>query len=91
MAMLPDEALKRFEKGLRDAERSDELEPTAMALSTVDADGAPSSRMVLLKSFSPAGFVFYMNRFQIQPEERILESIFGKKFSAYKKRVRRWL
>jgi pyridoxamine 5'-phosphate oxidase len=35
-------------------------EPTAMALSTVDGQGRPSSRMVLLKGVD-AGFVFYTN------------------------------
>ena len=38
-----------------------------------------------------AGFVWYMNRFQIAPEETALGSIFGSQFTAYKKRVRRWL
>jgi protein-S-isoprenylcysteine O-methyltransferase Ste14 len=37
------------------------------------------------------GFVLYMNRFQIQPEERALEEIFGAKFSDYKNQVRRWI
>lgn len=37
------------------------LEPNAMALSTVDANGRPSSRIVLLKAFSEDGFVFYTN------------------------------
>lgn len=36
-------------------------------------------------------FVFYLNRFQIKPEERALASLFGKEFEAYSKRVRRWL
>ena len=36
-------------------------------------------------------FVFYMNRFQIIPEERSLEAQFGGKFQAYKASVRRWL
>jgi protein-S-isoprenylcysteine O-methyltransferase Ste14 len=36
------------------------------------------------------GFVFYMNRFQIQPEERHLEQIFGIEFNDYKKQVRKW-
>lgn len=36
-------------------------EPTAMALATADAHGAPSVRMVLLKSFDDRGFVFYTN------------------------------
>ncbi len=37
------------------------------------------------------GFILYMNRFQILPEERALEKLFGEVFLAYKKRVRRWL
>ncbi|MCE2520742.1 MAG: pyridoxamine 5'-phosphate oxidase [Alphaproteobacteria bacterium] len=36
-------------------------EPAAMALATADAAGQPSSRMVLLKSHGPDGFVFYTN------------------------------
>jgi len=36
-------------------------------------------------------FVFYMNRFQIEPEERALAAKFGQEFIAYKSRVRRWL
>jgi protein-S-isoprenylcysteine O-methyltransferase Ste14 len=33
----------------------------------------------------------YMNRFQIEPEERALASLFAQEFVAYKSRVRRWL
>jgi protein-S-isoprenylcysteine O-methyltransferase Ste14 len=36
-------------------------------------------------------FILYMNRFQIEPEERALASLFGKDFAAYRSRVRRWL
>lgn len=36
-------------------------------------------------------FVPYMNRFQIQPEERALEQAFGPDFLNYCRRVRRWL
>ena len=36
-------------------------DPNAMILSTVDAQGRPSSRVVLLKAFDAAGFVFYTN------------------------------
>ena len=35
-------------------------------------------------------FVIYMNRFQIRPEEKALESLFGQDFQNYKRRVRRW-
>jgi len=36
-------------------------------------------------------FVWYMNRFQIQPEERALASKFPEVFTAYKRSVRRWI
>jgi pyridoxamine 5'-phosphate oxidase len=36
-------------------------EPNAMAVATVDASGAPSCRMVLMKAFDERGFVFYTN------------------------------
>ena len=36
-------------------------------------------------------YVAYMNRFQIKPEEKALESRFGQEFLQYKKAVRRWL
>ena len=38
-----------------------------------------------------AAFVFYMNRFQIQPEERALTEQFGDAYRAYMDSVRRWL
>ncbi|MEH6652088.1 MAG: isoprenylcysteine carboxylmethyltransferase family protein [Motiliproteus sp.] len=37
------------------------------------------------------GFVVYMNRFQIRPEERALESLFGEEVLSYQRQVRRWL
>jgi protein-S-isoprenylcysteine O-methyltransferase Ste14 len=40
--------------------------------------------------FLPA-FVLYMNRFQIEPEERALTALFGQAFVAYTSRVRRWI
>lgn len=36
-------------------------------------------------------FVLYMNRFQIEPEERALESRFGPEFVDYQRQVRRWI
>jgi len=36
-------------------------------------------------------FVLYINRFQIDPEERVLSSLFGAEYAAYKEKVRRWL
>jgi len=37
-----------------------------------------------------AGFVGYMNKFQIKPEEEALATIFGKEFQQYCTLVRRW-
>lgn len=39
----------------------------------------------------PALFVGYINRFQIEPEERVLQRLFGDSYAAYTMRVRRWL
>lgn len=36
-------------------------------------------------------FVLYMNRFQIRPEERMMEGLFGAQFEIYRRNVRRWL
>jgi len=47
---------------LGDAKRTEPNDANAMALSTVDAHGAPDSRMVLLKDIDTRGFTFYSNR-----------------------------
>jgi protein-S-isoprenylcysteine O-methyltransferase Ste14 len=39
----------------------------------------------------PALFAAYITRFQIVPEERVLDRLFGDAFAAYKQQVRRWL
>ena len=41
--------------------------------------------------FGVVAFVYYMNRFQIEPEERVLAEIFGDMYLKYKSRVRRWV
>ena len=45
---------------------------------------------VLAFLFLPA-FILYMNRFQIEPEERALTALFGQEFLQYASRVRRWI
>jgi len=52
---------EQFEVWLQEAIESDQLEPTAMILSTVDEHGQPHSRVVLLKEFNIDSFVFYTN------------------------------
>jgi pyridoxamine 5'-phosphate oxidase len=48
-----------FAAWLAEATKSEPNDPNAMALATVDADGLPDVRMVLLKGFDTDGFVFY--------------------------------
>jgi pyridoxamine 5'-phosphate oxidase len=56
-----DEPLRLFSAWLADAGASEPADPNAMALATVDADGVPNVRMVLLKGVDERGFVFYTN------------------------------
>jgi len=51
----------QFELWLQQAIESDQLEPTAMVLSSVDENLQPHSRVVLLKEFKYNSFVFYTN------------------------------
>lgn len=46
---------------LVEAERTEPNDPNAIALATVDADGMPNARMVLLKEIESDAFVFYTN------------------------------
>lgn len=57
----PDAPFPLFRKWLSDAETSEINDPNAMALATIDSDGTPSIRMVLLKGLDERGFVFYTN------------------------------
>ena len=50
-----------FAAWLKDAIATEPRDPTAMTLATVDADGLPNARMVLLKGTDERGFVFYTN------------------------------
>jgi pyridoxamine 5'-phosphate oxidase len=60
-AELTPDPLDLFERWLREAVEAELYDPNAMVVSTVGADGAPSSRMVLLKGYDADGFVFYTN------------------------------
>ena len=55
---LAEDPLRQFERWWSDAVRAEEL-PERMAVATAAADGAPSLRMVLLKSFDERGLVFF--------------------------------
>jgi pyridoxamine 5'-phosphate oxidase len=56
-----EEPFALFSAWLKDATASEPRDPTAMTLATVDGDGMPNARMVLLKGFDGRGFVFYTN------------------------------
>lgn len=61
---LPDlnpDPIKQFETWFTEAANAEIVEPNAFTLSTVSAEGKPSSRIVLLRNFEPTGFTFYTN------------------------------
>ena len=59
---LHDDPVEQFEVWFADARARSPLElPEAMCLSTVDEDGDPQGRVVLLKAVEDGGFVFYTN------------------------------
>lgn len=59
---LDPDPIAQFARWLDDAEQAQLAEPNAMVLSTVDPDGAPSSRTVLLKGLPDGEFEFVTNR-----------------------------
>jgi pyridoxamine 5'-phosphate oxidase len=55
------EPFRLFAEWLDDATKSELNDPNAVALATVDPDGLPDVRMVLLKGLDDGGFVIYTN------------------------------
>ncbi len=62
-----------FGQWLDEAKKTEINDPTALSLATVDDDGMPDVRMVLLKDHDEAGFVFYTN-FESAKGREILHS-----------------
>ena len=58
---LKDNPFDQFEDWMAQAVAGGLADPTAMVLATIDADGRPWQRMVLLKDVGREGFVFYTN------------------------------
>jgi pyridoxamine 5'-phosphate oxidase len=58
---LLEDPVKQFKTWLDYAISAEADDPTAMTLSTVNAAGLPSSRIVLLKNVTPEGFTFFTN------------------------------
>lgn len=56
-----DHPIDQFKTWLNEAIEAEVTEPTALVLSTADASGKPSARVVLLKEVNDHGFVFFTN------------------------------
>ena len=69
-----DDPFSLFGEWLADAEKSEPNDANAMTLATVDEEGLPNARMVLLKGFDEGGFVFYTN-YESQKGQEILGTL----------------
>lgn len=56
-----DDPIEQFRSWFMEAGRVVERDPNAMTLATVDKDGRPSARIVLLRGYGEDGFVFFTN------------------------------
>jgi pyridoxamine 5'-phosphate oxidase len=59
---MTDNPISLFGQWFEEARASEINDPEAVAVATIDADGQPSVRMVLLKGYDASGFVFYTNQ-----------------------------
>lgn len=59
-ALLAD-PIDQLDQWLEDARQANVIEPTAMSLATVDLDGRPSCRIILLRGLDARGLAFYTN------------------------------
>lgn len=59
---VPENPIELFQKWFYEVEEfGGNIEPNAMTIATIDRDGTPKSRVVLLKKFTWEGFIFYTN------------------------------
>ena len=58
---LRPDPMAQFQQWFDEAQAAEAIEPNAMTVATVSADGQPSARTVLLKYYDQDGFVFYTN------------------------------
>lgn len=64
-----DDPIGIFSRWMEEAALSEPSDPNAIALATVDTDGMPNARIVLLKAIEPDGFLFYTNYESAKGEE----------------------
>lgn len=74
---MADDPFAQFRQWFDEAASLGMIEPNGMTLSTVDSNGRPSGRIVLLKGWDERGFVFYTNY-----ESRKGEAIFANPFAS---------
>lgn len=60
-AQAGSDPVKLFKEWFEEVKSTDQVEPNAFCLSTIDQKGFPDGRIVLLKEVSEEGFVFYTN------------------------------
>ena len=59
---LRENPMEQFQQWFLQAQQSDTVqEPNAMSVATIELDGFPKTRVVLLKKFTDEGFIFYTN------------------------------
>ena len=68
-ADLAADPFKQFDRWFAEALAAEVMDPNAMSVATVSAEGQPSLRTVLLKYFDASGFVFYTNLGSHKAEE----------------------
>ncbi|MBE4747580.1 pyridoxamine 5'-phosphate oxidase [Corallococcus sp. ZKHCc1 1396] len=59
--MIPPDPIQRFADLFAQARQVIPVDPNAMVVASVDDEGRPSARVVLLKDFDARGFVFFTN------------------------------
>ena len=64
-----DDPFVLFRSWMAEAAFAEPIDPEAMAVATVDPDGLPNVRMILLKGADERGFVFYTNRGSAKGQE----------------------
>lgn len=60
-SQVPESPFELFKEWFDDAQAAQVPEPNAMTIATVNRDGKPSARIVLLKGYHDKGFIFYTN------------------------------
>ncbi|QSQ10699.1 pyridoxamine 5'-phosphate oxidase [Myxococcus landrumensis] len=75
--LIPPDPIQRFADVFERARQAIPVDPNAVVVATVDADGRPSARVVLLKDFDRRGFVFFTNH-----ESRKGRELLGQPFAA---------